>query len=298
MHEGQSPQAGNGGQGAGGDLGDGLAQSFDTGLPGIQRHVLGREPVAEDDGIVNGQGQLQHHRHGVGDEADLAAQKVRAHIQQGCRAKGHHQHRHLHIGLGGQRQHDYDDHRCNQHDDAHFLCQVRRAVLAHGGVHIAVVGLQQFIDLFHGVYGHLIRLRPIEAHVQQCRRAPVVVLGIVKGHPGDAVQVCDLVRQGLCPLLGHIGNHNPGRAVGDEIVIHDGQAPPGLRLLRQIGGDVIFHLDPVPGEQAEHQCHHIQQEKQVPLVHYKCGDLFNAAAFGLFFFFCHCIGSFHGECDM
>ena len=106
-----------------------------------------------------------------------------------------------------------------------------------------------------------------------------MVLGVVKGHPGNAVDVLDLVCQGLGIGRGDVCDHHSGRAVGDEVVVHHRQTLAGLRVIRQVGGDVVFHLYPVPGEQAEHQSDHIQQEKQVSLVYNEGSNLFHPAVF-------------------
>ena len=46
-----------------------------------------QEAVQHDDGIVDGQSQLEHHRHRVGDKGDLSEDEVRAQIQQAAAIK-------------------------------------------------------------------------------------------------------------------------------------------------------------------------------------------------------------------
>ena len=65
LHEGHGRQARDGGQAAGGDLRDGQRQGADHGLFFGEKPVLLLVAVAEDDGIVHRQGQLQHNGHGV-----------------------------------------------------------------------------------------------------------------------------------------------------------------------------------------------------------------------------------------
>ena len=60
MHEGQRGQTADGGQRGGGDLGDCLGEGRNTGLAGGQRLMLIAEAVAEDNGVVDGQRQLQY----------------------------------------------------------------------------------------------------------------------------------------------------------------------------------------------------------------------------------------------
>ena len=81
VHEGQRGQTADGCQRGGGDLGDRLGEGRNTGLAGGQRLMLITEAVAEDDGVVDGQRQLQDNGDRVGDEADGAAQEVGAHVQ-------------------------------------------------------------------------------------------------------------------------------------------------------------------------------------------------------------------------
>ena len=76
---------------------------------------------------------------------------------------------------------------------------------------------------------------------------------VVKGHLGHAVNVLNNLLQMQGGVVAHVGHHHPGAAVGDKVVVHDSQALPGLGGIRQIGGDVIFHLYPAAGDDAENQ---------------------------------------------
>lgn len=68
LHEEHGDQTADGRERAGADLGDGLAQRHNDRLAQRQGAVLLLEAVAEDDGVVDGERQLQDARHGVGDE--------------------------------------------------------------------------------------------------------------------------------------------------------------------------------------------------------------------------------------
>ena len=115
--------------------------------------VLAAEAVAQNDGVVDGQRQLQNDRDRVGDEADGAAQEVGAHVQQGGGTKGHDEHRHLGVRTGGQRQHQYNDDGGDDDDNAHLGLQVRRGIVADLGVDRGVVVGQLGADLVHGGLG-------------------------------------------------------------------------------------------------------------------------------------------------
>ena len=112
LHEHHGGQTGNGSQAAGGDRGNGGADSDDAGRPVIRGvFPLFQKAVKQDDGVVDGQRKLEHHCHRVGHEGDLAEDEVGALVQQRRRHKGQQQHRHLGVGTGGQQQHQHDDQR-------------------------------------------------------------------------------------------------------------------------------------------------------------------------------------------
>lgn len=58
-----------------------LAQRHNDRLAQGQGAVLLLEAVAKDDGVVDGECQLQDARHGIGDERDFAHHEVRALIE-------------------------------------------------------------------------------------------------------------------------------------------------------------------------------------------------------------------------
>ena len=111
LHEHHSGQTRNGGKAAGRDGGNGGAHRCDAGLPVLGVLPLLQKAVEHDDGVVDGQRQLQNHGHRVGDEGDLPENKIGAQIQQGRYDKGDEQYRDLRIGAGGEQQHQHDDHR-------------------------------------------------------------------------------------------------------------------------------------------------------------------------------------------
>ena len=278
LHEAQGRQSADGGQGGGADLRNGLAQGGDGRLPGAQSLMLVGESVAQYDGVVDGQSQLQHHGDGIGDEADLSAQVVGAHVHQGRRSEGQQQHRHLHIGPGGQHQHQDDDDHGYHQDGVHLLLEHGVLVVADGGVHVQVVAREGLPNGFHGLKGDFVGFQTLEADVEEGGGVPVVVGGIVKGdhiHPFHGFQhIPDLLRG----FVGDVVHHHPGGAEGGEIGIHGVDPLPGLRVLRQIGGHIVLYLHPVHGKQAENQREHVQQEEQIPLIDDEGGQLYKKAA--------------------
>ena len=253
LHKAQRRQTADGGQRGGGNFRDGLAQGNDAGLPGGLGLVLVGIAVAQNDGVVDGQRQLQNHRHRVGNKADFAQQKVGAHVQQGGGKEGEQQHRHLGVGAGGEQQHHHNDDCRHRHDDHHFAFQLGGIIHAHAGVHVQVIPCQRLADFLHGLHTHRVRFGAVKGHIKQGGRAGVVLSAVVKGHLGHAFDALDGGLQPQCGVVTHVGHHHPRTAVGDKVVVHDGQALPGLGGIRQIGGDVIFHLHPAAGNDAENQ---------------------------------------------
>ena len=284
VHESQRPQAGDGGQRGGADLGDGLGQRRDAGFPGILGFVLIGEAVAQNNGIVDGQGQLQNDRDRIGDEGDGAAQKVRSHIEHRRSAEGEQQNRHFGVGARGQRQHHHNNDGRNDQNGAHLTGQVRRHVLAHLGINVIVLAGQGILDAVHRLDAHIVGGCAVKGNGIQRRSPLVVVLGFVKLHTVNAVHPFDLLLQCGGGIRCDVGNHDPCRAEGGEVVIHHRQALAGFGIGRQVGGDVVFHLDPARCHDAENQSQNIQQKEQVAFVHNERRDLLHSAGFRLFIF--------------
>ena len=142
LHQHQGYQSGDGGEAGGGDLDDSLTQGGDVGLPGVQAIVpLLHIPVAEDDGVVDGHGQLKDNGDGVGDEGDGSKDEVGPHIQDCGRGKDDQVDGDLHIAFGGEQQYDHDDHRGDSQDHGHLLLKTGRLVPAHGGGRVVVIAL-------------------------------------------------------------------------------------------------------------------------------------------------------------
>ena len=126
--------------------------------------MLIAEAVAEDNGVVDGQRQLQDDGDRVGDEADGAAQEVGAHVQQGGGAESHDQNRDLSVGAGGQCQHDNNDDGGDDDDDQHLALQIGRGIVADLRVDRGIVAALQLVtDLLQGVLGTLVPYLSIKA---------------------------------------------------------------------------------------------------------------------------------------
>ena len=192
LHHHQGHQSGDGGEAGGGDLDDGLAQGGDVSLPGVQAVVpLLHVPVAEDDGVVDGHGQLKDDGDGVGDEGDGSKDEVGPHIQDRGRGKDDQVDGDLHIAFGGEQQHDHDDHRGDGQDHGHLLLKTGRLVPAHSGGGVVVIALQKLLHLEEGGGGVRVVLLSVKGDGEQGRGIVVMVLGIIKFHRRDTRDLFD-----------------------------------------------------------------------------------------------------------
>ena len=258
VHKAQRRQTADGRQRGGRNLRDCLGKGGNAGFAGVQRFVFVAEAVAQDDGVVDGERQLQNYRDRVGNKADGAAQKVGTHIQKGSRAEGHNQNRHLGVGAGGQRQHDHNDDGGNDDDDAHLRLQISGGIHAHLRVNVGVVICQRVADVLHGGLGAVVVLLGVKADRVKRRCIGVVIFGGIKFHGIHAVDVLNDLLQVQRGVVADVGHHDARRAVGDEVVVHHGQTLAGFGGVGQVGGDVIFHLDPAGGYRAENQRKYVQ----------------------------------------
>ena len=106
-------------------------------------------------------------------------------------------------------------------------------------------------DLFHGGNAHIIGGGSVEGDIIEGGGVFIVIFGVVKFGTGDAVHSLYGFFQIFSFLIGNVGYHDSGRTVGDKLLVHDGKSLTGFRFLREIGGDVIFHIDPAGGENTE-----------------------------------------------
>ena len=167
--------------------------------------MLIAEAVAEDDGVVDGQRQLQDNGDRVGDKADGAAQEVGAHVQQGGGAEGHDQNRDLGVGAGGQRQHKDNDNSRDDDDDDHLTLQIGRGIVADLRVDRGIVAALQLVtDLLQGVLGALVPYLSVKADGKKGRCILVMILGVIKFDRGDTLDVLDLRLQVKCGVVGDV----------------------------------------------------------------------------------------------
>ena len=273
LHEQHGHQTADGGQAAGADLRDGLAQGHDHRLPQRQQTVLLLEAVAEDDGVVDGQRQLQNTGDGVGHEGDLAHQEVGALVQHQRHHERQDQHRHLAVGLGGEQQHQHDDHGHIDHDDADLVVDGLPQGVAQIRGYIQIIVAQQLLHRLQRCQTGVVVLVVGEGDGEQGGQGVVVVGGLVVVHALHALHLPDLIGQLFRLGGGHVGHHQLRRAVGDELLVHHRQRLLGLGVVRQVIGQVVLHLHPVPGDGGEDQSDNGDEENETALVHDEGGQL-------------------------
>ena len=100
-----------------------------------------------------------------------------------------------------------------------------------------------------------------------------MVGGVVEGDHADPFHIRDLLGQFLRRLIGDVGYHDLGGGEGGEVVVHRHDALTGLRVLGQVGGDVVFHIHPSGGKRTENHGKYVQKEEQSLFVHNKRGKL-------------------------
>ena len=274
LHKAHGAQAGEGGHGAAGDLRNGFAQGGHHGLPGLQVFPLLGIAVAEDDGVIDGQGQLQYHGHGVGHEGDLPKDEVGALVHQRRHAEGHQQHGDLHVGVGGEQQHQqYNDHG-DDHDHLHLGGQIFGGRIAYVSSNVYVVTLQKGFDLFQGVGAHRAGSSAAVCNGEQGGTVVVVVLRAVKFHGFHSLNGPDLLRQEFRLRIGYVVYHNTAGAEGDKLLIHDGQALAGFGGVRQVAGQIVVDRHPAAGKDAEDGKSDVNEVKGLPFIHNKGGHPF------------------------
>ena len=193
LHEEHGNQTADGRERAGADLGDGLAQRHNDRLAQGQGAMLLLEAVAKDDGVVDGERQLQDARHGIGDERDLAHHEVRALIEHERDHKGQNQDRHLAVGLGGEEQHGDNDDGDIDHNDADLVVDGLLLRVAEVGGDIEIVAGERVLDALERVETALVVLVVVKGDGEERADVVVVLVGLVERHALHALDILQLL---------------------------------------------------------------------------------------------------------
>ena len=251
LHEEHGDQTADGRERTGADLGDGLAQRHNDRLAQGQGAVLLLEAVAKDDGVVDGERQLQDARHGIGDKRDPAHHEVRALIEHERDHKGQNQDRHLAVGLGGEEQHGDNDDGDIDHNDADLVVDGLLLRVAEVGGDIEIVAGERVLDALERVETALVVLVVVKGDGEERTDVVVVLVGLVERHALHALDTLQLLLQIKGVGEREVGDHHARCAEGGELLVHDVERLAGLGIGGEIGGQVVFHLHPAAGEDGE-----------------------------------------------
>ena len=240
--------------------------------------ALFRIAVAEDDGVVYGERQLQDDGDGVCDIGDSPKPVVRTHVEERRRPKGDEQHRYFHIGVGGEEQHrHYDEDGDAEHDDHLGLYGLLKRV-SHLGAYVAVVAGEERLYLVHGGFADGGGRIPVEGDGKEGGCVFIVVLRGVELHGVDSVHGLEPGQQLFRSLVGDAGDHDVRRGKGGEFGLHDVQAAPCLRVFGEVARDIVIHVDPIAGKNAKNGQDGKEQKEQGLSVHDHRRDLLHERA--------------------
>ena len=234
--------------------------------------------MAENDGIVDGQGQLHDDGNGVGDKGYLPHQVVGAHVQQGRRAEGDQQHRDLRIGAGGQQQHQHNDDDGNDIHHQHLLVNDGLQRVAHLAAEIQVIAGEIVLHPLQARLAFRVVILPDKGHVKEGGGGGVVLGAVVKFYGFHALQLAQAVLQLQGFLIGNVGHHDLGGAEGGKLPLHQVKPLPGLRIVRQVGGNIVADPDPVPGKGTEYGRGGKDEKEYIALIHNDSGHPLHKAA--------------------
>ena len=244
LHEGQRQKAGHGREAAGGDLRNGLTERGNGRLARGLVFVLLHVPVAEDDGVVDGHGELEDDGDGVGDERYLPHHVVRAHVQQCRRAEGYQQHRNFGVGFRGEQQHDDDYERRDAVNDEQLAVDYRFEGVADLGVDVEVVDAEHVAQGVHGEDADLVIVFAVKGDGKERGGLVVMLRTVVKRDLLDAGHALDIGADLLRLLVAHVLDDDARGAEGRELIVHEFEADLRLGALRQVLGQAVADLHP------------------------------------------------------
>ena len=102
--------------------------------------------------------------------------------------------------------------------------------------------------------------------------------GIVKVHGLHTLQLAQAVLQLQGFFISNIGHHDLGGAEGGKLLLHQVKPLPGLRIVRQVGGNIVADPDPVPGKGTEYGRGGKDEKEYIALIHNDSGHPLHKAA--------------------
>ena len=223
--------------------------------------------VAHDDRVVDAETELQHRRDGVCDKRDFVEPVVRALVDPDGHGKGDDQHRHLGIRMAREQKHHKDRAHEDDEHDAHLPLEDLAGRVADLRCNICIVAVERSADIFHALNADLVELLAFKCDHKQRRGAVIVLRVLFKLHALDAVHPAQHLGKLLRLRECHVGHHDLGVSIGDELAVHDLQTLTRLRGVRQIVGQLIVDVRPARREDRQHTRDGKQHHEQAPLVH-------------------------------
>ena len=234
LHEHQRNKTGDRRKARGGNFNDGFGKRFDQRLAFRWEAVdLILIAMGENDGVVDGERELQNNGNGIGDGGYLAQPEVCAHIEQRRNRKDDKKNDDLEIAARRKEQHRHDDHRRQRHDTDHLLRDLPKEVRADVRGGICIKACCERTDLVHRRNDVFIVACAVKGDREQRCGIHKMRWRIIKRHAGHMLECLNLLRSGTRTLIGRIGKHNVGACIRRELVLHDREPAAGeTRLYR------------------------------------------------------------------
>ena len=267
LHERHGRETGDRRKAAREDLGDRGGKRLLHGGTHGKRRVLLLVAVAEDNRIVHAQRELQNHRHRVGYKRNAPEDEVRALLQNRGEQERQDEYGNLGIRLRGEDQHRHDYRRDDYADAHHLFHEVDAHAGADVGLDVDRLAVKKRADVFVGRLGCFIRGSGREGDVIERVPIGIVLIGKIKAHERDAIDVGDPVCQGLRLIGGDVVRHDLRSGVACKFILHDRNALARLAFSVQIAREAVVHLDPRHGNHAEGQHGDAQQQYDFPTAH-------------------------------
>ena len=204
--------------------------------------------MGENNGVVDGERELQNNGNGIGDGGYLAQPEVCAHIEQRRNRKDDKKNDDLEIAARRKEQHRHDDHRRQCHDANHLLRDLPKEVRTDVRGGICIKSCCERTDLVHRRNDVFIIACAVKGDREQRCGIHKMRRRIIKRHAGHVLERLDLLRSGTRALIGRIGKHNVGACIRRELVLHDCEPPAGIGIRRKKRGYIVIHMHAADGK--------------------------------------------------
>ena len=279
-HEAQGDEASDSGDGAADDRGEGLVDGHGHGLVMVGGALeLLVVAVPQEDGVVHGDGQLQHGGQGLGDVGYLAEEVVAAQIEHNAHAdagqkyEGHQpavqQQHHGGAGTG---------HRQRHINGLLLLAQVLQVgdQRRHAGDEALLSG--DGADVTDGVHGHILAGGRVEEHRHHggvpAVKGVIELVGqhlhgyrqvgqrVVPQHGIHMVHGLDLLLQGGYVPDGHVLHDDEGEGALAEVVLQGILSDDGVHIVGQVVEHIVIDAGVQHAEhRGDHQCQRQNQNQ-------------------------------------